>query len=119
MKYNLEVCSFTIQSCIIAEEAGAARVELCDNPLEGGTTPSYGTIKNARDKISIQLFPIIRPRPRDYFYDDDEWQIVVDDIAMCKDLGCNGISVGVQKSGGEIDAGRLKRIVELAWPMEA
>ncbi len=118
MKYNLEVCAFTIQSCIIAEETGAARVELCDNPIEGGTTPSYGVIKNVRDKISIQLFPIIRPRARDYFYDDDEWDIVIDDIAMCKDLGCDGISVGVQKSGGEIDTGRMKRIVELAYPME-
>jgi copper homeostasis protein len=44
-KAILEVCAFHIESCIIAERVGAARVELCDNPIEGGTTPSYGTIK--------------------------------------------------------------------------
>ena len=118
MKYNLEVCSFTIQSCIIAEEEGATRIELCDNPLEGGTTPSYGTIKNAREKVAIQLFPIIRPRSLDYYYDDNEWQIVIDDIIMCKKLGCDGISIGAQKINGEIDPDRMKQIVETAYPME-
>ena len=43
----LEVCAFNIQSAIIAEKVGAARVELCDNPVEGGTTPSYGMIANS------------------------------------------------------------------------
>lgn len=118
MKYNLEVCSFTIQSCIIAEEVGATRIELCDNPLEGGTTPSYGTIRNARERVTIQLFPIIRPRSRDYYYDDDEWQIVLDDVSMCKELGCDGVSIGAQKINGEIDPDRMKRIVEVAYPME-
>ncbi|MDQ6813309.1 MAG: copper homeostasis protein CutC, partial [Bacteroidota bacterium] len=47
-KAILEVCAFNIQSCLIAEKAGAARVELCDNPIEGGTTPSYGTIQQVR-----------------------------------------------------------------------
>jgi copper homeostasis protein len=116
--YSLEVCSFTVQTCITAQEAGAARVELCDNPLEGGTTPSYGTIKNVREKISIQLFPIIRPRCRDYYYDDDEWQVIADDIKICRELGCDGISVGVQKIDGEIDGDRMKLITEMAWPME-
>ena len=49
MKLYLEVCAFGIQSCLVAEKAGATRVELCDNPIEGGTTPSYGTIKKVRD----------------------------------------------------------------------
>ncbi len=118
MKYSLEVCAFTVQSCIIAQEAGAARVELCDNPLEGGTTPSYGTIKKVRDKISIQLYPIIRPRGLDYLYDEDEWQIMIDDVLVCRDLGCNGISIGVQMINGEIDADRMKRMVETAYPMD-
>ena len=56
----LEVCAFTFQTCIIAERAGAARVELCDNPIEGGTTPGYNTIKQVRDKIDIDLFTIIK-----------------------------------------------------------
>jgi copper homeostasis protein len=113
----LEVCAFNIQSCLIAERAGATRVELCDNPVEGGTTPSWGTIKQAREKISIPLYPIIRPRSGNYWYNDDEYEIMQQDIEACKQLGCNGISVGVGTINAEIDTDRMKRIVEWAYPM--
>jgi copper homeostasis protein len=116
-KAILEVCAFNIQSCIIAEKAGAYRVELCDNPVEGGTTPSYGTIKRTREKISIKLYPILRPRCGNYYYDDDELAIIRQDIAICRELGCDGISIGVQKINGEIDIDTLKEFVELAYPM--
>lgn len=112
-----ELCAFNIQSCIIAEKAGAYRVELCDNPVEGGTTPSYGTIKRTRERISIKLYPILRPRCGNYYYDEDELAIIKQDIAVCKELGCDGISIGVQKIDGEIDVDRLKEFVELAYPM--
>ena len=113
----LEVCAFNIQSCIIAEQVGAVRAELCDNPTEGGTTPSYGAIRQTREKISIQLYPIIRPRAGDYLYDDNEFAIIRKDIEICKQLGCDGISVGIQKQNGEIDIDRLKQIVQWAYPM--
>jgi copper homeostasis protein len=93
-KSILEVCAFHIDSCIIAERAGAARVELCDNPIEGGTTPSYGTLKRARESISIPLYPILRPRSGNYFYSDEEFAILKADIELCKQLGCDGISAG-------------------------
>jgi copper homeostasis protein len=113
----LEVCAFTIQSCLIAERAGAARVELCDNPIEGGTTPSWGAIRQVREKVSIRLYPIIRPRSGNYWYDEDEFEIMRRDIGICKELGCDGISVGVGTINAEIDTERLKRIVEWAYPM--
>jgi len=116
-KAILEVCAFHIVSCVIAEQAGAARVELCDNPIEGGTTPSYGTIKKAREKITIPLYPILRPRSGNYYYSDDEFAILKDDIAMCKQLGCDGISVGVQTITSQIDTERMKRVVEWAGTM--
>ena len=116
-KAIFEVCAFNIQSAIIAEKAGAARVELCDNPVEGGTTPSYGAIRQTRETISILLYPIIRPRAGNYLYDEHEFAIMKKDIAVCKELGCNGISIGVQKINGEIDTERLKQIVALAYPM--
>jgi copper homeostasis protein len=117
MSIILEVCAFNIQSSIIAQKAGAARVELCDNPVEGGTTPSYGTVKETREKISIALYPIIRPRGGNFLYDDEEFAIIKQDILLCKQLGCDGISTGVQKQNGEIDTDKLKRIVEWAYPM--
>ena len=72
MKYTLEVIGFNIESCILAQSAGARRIELCDNPGDGGTTPSHGFIKAAREKLEIALFPIIRPRGGDFFYSDAE-----------------------------------------------
>jgi copper homeostasis protein len=114
----LEVCAFTIQTCRIAEKAGAARVELCDNPIEGGTTPSYGTLRQVRDAISIDLYPIIRPRSGNYFYNEDEYAIIKNDILACRELHCNGISVGTQNIKGEIDKEWLKRIVEWAGPLD-
>lgn len=116
-KAVLEVCAFHLESCLIAERCGAVRVELCDNPVEGGTTPSYGTIKKVREKISIKLYPILRPRSGNYFYSDEEFDILKDDIEICKQLGCDGISVGISTINSEIDTERLKRIVEWAGPM--
>ena len=118
MRHILEICAFNLQSCIIAEKAGAVRVELCDNPIEGGTTPSYGTIKMVREKIDIDLYPIIRPRSMNYYYDAEEWEIILEDIRMCKELGCNGVSVGAQNMDGSIDADRMKEVVELAYPLK-
>ncbi|MFL5748440.1 MAG: copper homeostasis protein CutC [Niastella sp.] len=113
----LEVCAFNLQSSVIAEKVGAMRVELCENPADGGTTPSYGTIKQTREKISISLYPIVRPRGGNYFFDEDEFAIIKQDILLCKQLGCDGISTGVSKLNGEIDTERLKRMVEWAYPM--
>lgn len=116
-KNILEICAFNTQSCLIAEKAGAQRVELCDNPIEGGTTPSYGTIRQTRESISIKLYPIIRPRSGNYYYSADELQIIKKDIQISKEMGCDGISVGVQKINGEIDTEQMKRIVEWAGTM--
>ncbi|GAB3427268.1 copper homeostasis protein CutC [Niabella aquatica] len=116
-KFRLEVCAFHIASCIIAEQAGAYRVELCDNPIEGGTTPGYGTIKKVREKISMKLYPILRPRSGNYYYSDEEFDILKEDILMCRELGCDGISVGVQTIHAVIDKERMKRVVDWAGPM--
>lgn len=116
-KIVLEVCAFTIQSCMIAEKVGAVRVELCDNPVEGGTNPSYGTIRRVRERIGIRLYPILRPRSGNYFYDEEEFAIMREDIRVCKELGCDGISVGVQRRDGTMDMERMQRVIEWAHPM--
>lgn len=113
----LEVCAFNVQSAIIAEKAGAKRIELCDNPVEGGTTPSYGAIRQTREHIAIDLYPIIRPRAGSFCYDKYEFAMMKEDILLCKQLGCDGISTGVQLQDGTIDAERMQRIVEWAYPM--
>ncbi|MBL8026173.1 MAG: copper homeostasis protein CutC [Fibrobacteres bacterium] len=111
---KIEICAFTFEACTNAELGGANRIELCDNPGEGGTTPSYGLIKRVREKVSLKLYPIIRPRGGNYFYSDDEFEIMLSDVKICKTLGCDGVSIGTQKIDGTIDIDRMKRIVDTA-----
>ena len=117
MKFKLEVIGFTIESCLIAHAAGAVRIELCDNPSEGGTTPSYGFIKAAREKLTIELYPIIRPRGGDFLYSDTEFEIMKADVQICKNIGCNGVVIGILLADGTVDKERCKQLVDIAYPM--
>lgn len=117
MNYILETIAFNIESCKTAQQAGANRIELCDNPADGGTTPSYGFIKAARQVLKIDLFPIIRPRSGDFFYSDDEFEIMKTDIQVCKELGCDGVVFGILKEDATVDKIRCKILVQLAYPM--
>ncbi|HEY4785485.1 MAG TPA: copper homeostasis protein CutC [Bacteroidales bacterium] len=114
---TLEVCSFSFDGCLSAELGGGNRIELCANSMEGGTTPSYGLIKKVREEISLKLYPLIRPRGGDFYYSDDEFEIMLDDIRLCRNIGCDGIATGIQRADGDIDFDRMKRIVDLAYPM--
>ena len=114
---KLEVIGFTIEGCVIAQDAGAHRIELCDNPGEGGTTASYGFIRSARKKLHIDLFPIIRPRGGDFLYRDDEFEIMRADIKVCKDLGCDGVVIGMLTTENKVDKKRCSILVEQAYPL--
>jgi copper homeostasis protein len=94
------------------------RLELCENPQEGGTTPSYGTFKIVKEKISIPVFPIIRVRGGDFLYSDDEFAVMKKDVELCKQLGFEGVVIGLLHADGSVDAERTKELAELAYPME-
>jgi len=113
----LEICAGSVTSCLAAQEGGASRVEFCDNLLEGGTTPSYGAIASARDKLQIALNVIIRPRGGDFLYSDVEFEVMERDILACKKLGVDGVVIGLLTAEGDIDVPRTRRLVELAAPM--
>jgi copper homeostasis protein len=117
MKFLLEVIGFNIESCILAQTAGAHRIELCDNPGEGGTTPSYGFIKAAREKLQVELYPIIRPRGGDFLYSDAEFEVMKADVKICKELSCDGVVIGMLNADGTVDKERCKELVALAYPL--
>ncbi|MBK7735263.1 MAG: copper homeostasis protein CutC [Chitinophagaceae bacterium] len=114
----LEIIAFNIQSCATIQNAGAQRIELCGNPTEGGTTPSYGFIKAAREVTGIQLFPIIRPRGGDFLYSNEEFEIMKSEIKLCKEFGCDGVVIGLLNADGTIDKKRTAALVSLAYPLE-
>jgi len=113
----LEICANSIQSAINAQKAGAQRIELCENLAQGGTTPSFGLISEARKHLTIKINVLIRPRPGDFLYSDLEFEIIKKDIEKCKELGVDGVVCGILLSNGDIDIVRIKELVELAKPM--
>lgn len=117
MDYRLEICAFNLPSALIAQQAGADRVELCAGPEEGGTTPSPGVIRAARAHLRIALYPIIRPRGGDFLYSDEEFRVMLQDIDYCKHAGCNGVVIGMLHADGSVDTARCARLVESAYPL--
>ncbi len=115
--YLIEACTTSVTSAIEAQKGGAKRVELCDNIYEGGTTPGYGTIKTAREVLTIDLNVMIRPRGQDFCYSDIEFRIMKEDIEVCKQLGADGVVFGILKTDGNIDIERSLELVNLARPM--
>ena len=118
MKRKLEVCCYTAESAIIAEEAGADRIELCDNYSEGGTTPSFAVVKFCLEKLKIPVNVIVRPRGGDFLYSDSEYEIIKQDIIKLKEMSVNGIVTGFLNSDGEIDLEKTKETAELISPLE-
>lgn len=117
-EFKLEIAVFNYSSALLAEQAGADRLELCENAGEGGTTPSYGTLKQVKEKIRIPVFPIIRPRGGDFLYTEDEFAIMKSDVALCKKIGFEGVVFGMLLKDGQVNKKECKKLVELAYPMD-
>lgn len=117
MSFQLEICCFNLQSALIAQQAGAQRVELCADPADGGTTPSYSVIRAAREKLDIQLYPIIRARGGDFLFSDAEFELMLNDVLLCKQTGCDGVVIGILQTNGEVDKEKCSRLIESAYPM--
>jgi len=117
VKYIIEIATSDFATTHSAVEGGADRIELCANLAEGGTTPSYATIKKCRELFSVFLYPIIRPRGGDFLYTKDEFDIMVQEIKLCKQLGCDGVVIGLLNMDGSIDMVRTAQLVETAYPL--
>ncbi len=116
-KYIIEIATSDFPTTKSAVEGGADRIELCANLAEGGTTPSFGTIKQCREAFSVSLYPIIRPRGGDFLYTKDEFEIMLQDVKLCKQSGCDGIVIGLLNMDGTIDIVRTAVLIEVAYPL--
>lgn len=115
---RVEICVDSVGGAVAAERGGADRVELCDNLLEGGTTPSAGCIKVTRRHLKIGLHIIIRPRGGDFLYTTDEFAVMLEDIRMAKELGADGVVIGCLTAEGAIDRSRTRELIQQAQPLK-
>ncbi|HEX3820361.1 MAG TPA: copper homeostasis protein CutC [Candidatus Sulfotelmatobacter sp.] len=116
-KVLIEVCVDSVASAVAAERGGAERIELCSDLFEGGITPSAGLIESVRARISIGLHVIIRPRPGDFCYSEEEFQVMRRDIQIARDLQVDGMALGILDPAGKIDVRRTRQLVEMALPL--
>jgi copper homeostasis protein len=115
----LEICADSVESAVAAERGGASRIELCSNLLEGGVSASAGLISTVRNRLSIDIYVMIRPRGGDFCYSAAEFEAMEQDVLTAKQLGANGIVFGILKEDGDIDVARTSHLIEIARPLKS
>lgn len=113
----LEVCCGDVRSVLAAHRAGAQRVELCSALSVGGLTPSVGMMRAACRCAELTKHALIRPREGDFCYSETEVAVMLDDIAVAKTEGMDGVVVGALLPDGRIDVAATERMVAAARPM--
>ena len=103
-KNQLEIACFNLNSVIIAQQNGADRVELCANMKEGGTTPDFEITQIAREKLTIDLNVMIRPRGGDFVYSDTEFEQMKAEILQFKKLNVDGFVFGILNASLSLEA---------------
>ena len=113
-EFKIEICANSVRSCVAAGEGGADRVELCAGIPEGGTTPSAGMIRSARESADTVLNVIIRPRGGDFLYSGEEVREMLYDIRTAKEYGVDGLVFGALTPEGDVDMEVMSRLMDAA-----
>jgi copper homeostasis protein len=115
----LEIAVESLDTALAAERGGADRIELCAELVHGGITPSVATLRKIHEELEIPLFCIIRPRTGDFVYSDKDFVSMKRDISVARDLGVEGVVLGLLRSDGSVDVERTAELVQWARPLEA
>lgn len=113
---KIEIACFNLESAILAQKAGADRVELCATISVGGTTPIIEMIQKAREHLTIDLYIMIRPRGGNFCYSDSEFNQMKSEIETIKKLGINGFVFGILNEDNTINIKQNKTLVAEAYP---
>lgn len=116
--YVLECCVDSVESAIAAEKGGATRLELCGNLIIGGTTPGINLFLAVRERVSLKIHVLIRPRFGDFCYTDEEFAMMLRDISLFKKYGADGIVIGALNPDGGLDCEKMKEFLTAAGGMD-
>lgn len=116
-----EFCAENVTLLEKAMQAGARRIELCDNLAVGGTTPSYGVTKAAVElaaNYDTTIMTMIRPRGGDFVYTDLEIAIMLEDIRLTTQAGSQGVVFGALTADKKLDKANLEKLIVASKGME-
>lgn len=114
---KLELCAASVAAIKLAKELNFDRIELCENLVQGGITPSAGRIQFAVES-GVETHVLIRPRPGGFNYSPEEIKVMTSDIKFAKSLGAKGVVVGALNNFGAIDEDALEQFMTAAQGME-
>lgn len=115
---TLEICCYNADCAVRAANAGADRIELCSAPAEGGLTVSVGVLEEVASRLTLPVFPIVRPRGGDFCYSEREFRIIKSDICRIREMGFPGLVTGFLDAEGHIDLKRLAQVMALCGDMQ-
>ena len=116
MNLLVEACVDSVQTAAGAEAVGASRIELC-GAGDGGTTPSFGMMTQCRAHVKIPMHVMIRPRSGDFVYDQNEFSVMMHDVALAQRVGADGVVFGILHENFTIDEARMRLLIDAARPM--
>ena len=111
-RFTLEVCADSVESVLAAQKGGADRIELCQNIIIGGTSPSESLFLEVKKYSDIKVHALLRPRFGDFCYTDYEFQILKTEVKRFRELGADGVVIGMLKPDGTLDVEHLKELME-------
>ena len=114
MKPVLEVCTHSVESAVSAERGGAMRLELCANLMIGGTSPDEDLFRMVRERVSVPVRVLLRPRCGDFLYTESEFELLCRQVKRFAALGADGIVIGVLTPEGDLDEERMAKLISLA-----
>lgn len=115
--FLLEVCVDSVQSALAAEAGGATRIELCGNLVIGGTIPSPKLFEEIRKHSQIPIHVLIRPRFGDFCYSAYEYKMIKEEVKMFRELGAEGVVIGILKPDGTLNMEEMHGLMEAAGGM--
>lgn len=114
----LEICTASLDDALEAQAGGADRIELNSSLLQGGLTPSLGTLIEARRRLTIPIMCMVRPRGGGFCYTDNEMAVMERDAELAVAHGADGVVFGVLTGEGEIDLPRNRRLLARLGPAQ-
>lgn len=110
----VEACVDSVDSGLIAAEAGADRLELCSALIIGGLTPTRAVFCELRKRIKTEIRVLIRPRFGDFLYSPTEFEVIKEEVRQFREEGADGVVIGILKEDGSLDGERMEELVSIS-----